>query len=147
MHIQYANGCILVNAFGCLHQNNGSCINKNMTLGKRLKAAREYAKLETQEMLAKKSHISQQTISKIERDLVETSGYVVQLAVACGVRPEWLAMEEGEMADGLYVENEQIKKGVMILEQLQAEYRLDDALNLLTSIAQFSTKKAAEDKK
>lgn len=115
-----------------------------MTLGERLKAARLHAHLDTQEKLAKKSNVSQQTISKIERGLVDSSGYVVHLAKACGVRPEWLAMEDGEMVDGLYVEDERIKRGVVILEQLKAEYRLDDALELLNSVAKLTRKKTEQ---
>lgn len=67
-----------------------------MTYGKRLKTAREHAKL-TQPGLAEKSGVSQQTISKIERGKQDGSTYTVQLASACGVRPEWLASETGEM--------------------------------------------------
>lgn len=115
-----------------------------MTLGERLKAARQHAHLDTQEKLAKKSGVSQQTISKIERGMVDSSGYVVHLAKACGVRPEWLAMEDGEMVDGLYVDDERIKRGVGMLEQLKAEYRLDDALELLTSAVKLARKKTEQ---
>jgi len=115
-----------------------------MTLGERLKAARRYAHLDTQETLAKKSGVSQQTISKIERGMVDSSGYVVQLAIACGVRPEWLAMEEGEMVDGLYVQDEKIKAGIRLLEQFRAEYRLEEAIDLLNQVAKFARKKAGQ---
>lgn len=48
------------------------------------------------------------------------------------------------MVDGLYVEDERIKRGVEILEQLKAEYRLDDALELLNSVAKLTRKKDGE---
>lgn len=117
-----------------------------MTLGERLKAARQFAKIATQDDLAKKSGVSQQTISKIESNKTDSSAFIVQLAIACGVRPEWLAMEQGEMTDGLYIYDERIKHGVAILEQLKAEYRLDDAIELLNTAVKFTSKKDAEKK-
>lgn len=107
-----------------------------MTLGDRLKAARRHAKLHTQEQLAKKSGVSQQTISKIERGMVDSSGFVVHLAKACGVRPEWLAMEDGEMVDGLYVQDEKLKRMLMIAQDLP-EYGKDKAIKELVDIAEF----------
>jgi SOS-response transcriptional repressor LexA len=93
---EYANGCTNVNALSCLPFNNFGSTKPNMELGERLKAARKNAKI-GQEKLAELSGVSQQTISKIERGKVEASGFVVHLASACGVRPEWLAMGEGTM--------------------------------------------------
>lgn len=68
------------------------------SLGERLKIARKYANL-SQEELGEKAKCGQGVVSKIERGDQEKSAYVVQLAVACGVRPEWLAMEQGNMVD------------------------------------------------
>jgi hypothetical protein len=70
-----------------------------MSYSARLKQARRHAKLGQIE-LAKKSGVSQQTISKIERGLQDSSAYTVQLATACGVRPEWLATGQQPMAPG-----------------------------------------------
>ena len=67
-----------------------------MKFGDRLELARKSAKL-TQEELAKKSGVQQGTISKIERGDADSSTFTVQLAIACGVRPEWLAIEDGSM--------------------------------------------------
>lgn len=116
---------------------------RQMNFGERLYKAREHAKL-TQEELAKKSCVKQGTISKIERGDTDSSTFTVQLATACGVRPEWLAMEQGEMVDGLYVDDARIKRGVEILEQMKAEHRLDDALELLNSVAKLTRKKDRE---
>lgn len=121
---EYANGCMHVNALSCLSINNQRSKKHNMTLGERLKAARRHAKLDTQEQLAKKSGVSQQTISKIERDLVDSSGYVVHLAKACGVRPEWLAMEDGEMISTPYTEDPKAKAVLLAMEQMP-EYKKD----------------------
>jgi transcriptional regulator with XRE-family HTH domain len=114
-----------------------------MEFSERLKQARGHAQL-TQEGLATKSGVKQGTISKIERGDTDSSTFTVQLAKACGVRPEWLAMEDGEMVDGLYVDDERIKRCVAILEQLKAEFRLDDALELLNSVVKFSQKKSGQ---
>lgn len=69
-----------------------------MTYSQRLKKARAHAKI-NQATLATRSGVSQQTISKIERDKQEASAYTVQFATACGVRPEWLATGEGGMTE------------------------------------------------
>lgn len=113
-----------------------------MTLADRLRAARKNAGL-SQKVLAENSGVTQETISKIERGQSETSAYVVQLAIACGVRPEWLAMEKGEMVDGLYVQDEDIKCAVLILEKLKAENKLDDALQILDLAFKHVKKNAA----
>lgn len=69
-----------------------------MSLGERLRAARIYAGL-TQVELAEKSGVPQQNISSIEQNKQDKSADIVQLAIACGVRSEWLALESGEMLD------------------------------------------------
>ena len=70
------------------------------TLGERLKAARGHANL-TQHDLEAMTGVKQATISKIELGKSETTTFVVQLAVACGVRAEWLALGMGQMLEGL----------------------------------------------
>lgn len=67
-----------------------------MKFGARLRSARTSARL-TQADLAELTNIPQQTISKIERGDQESSSYVVQLALACGVSPQWLALGCGDM--------------------------------------------------
>lgn len=69
-----------------------------MTLGERLRIAREHAKL-TQPELAERSRVSQQMISKLERGLSKETAGIVALAVACGVRSEWLDKEAWPMVD------------------------------------------------
>lgn len=69
----------------------------------------EYAKL-NQIQLADATGVKQQNISKILRRKQQKSADLVKLAMACGVRPEWLAMEDGLMVDdGLVVHDERIK--------------------------------------
>lgn len=135
MDIEYAHSSNNVNAYSCFTNNNCSGINNSMNIGERLRTARKHAGL-TQIELAEKSHVPQQTISKIERGDAETSGFIVQLAVACGVRPEWLAMESGEMVDGLYVHDEKLKR-LLIVAQKLPDYAIDKALREVAEIAEF----------
>lgn len=66
------------------------------TLASRLKKARNYARL-TQAQLSERSGVKQQMISKLELGQSFETSKLVELAIACGVRPEWLATEQGEM--------------------------------------------------
>lgn len=78
-----------------------------MKFSERLRRAREHAGL-TQEALAQRSGVKQGTISKIERGESESSTFVVQLAIACGVRCEWLAVETGKMLEQALRPDEQV---------------------------------------
>lgn len=141
MRTEYAHSSNSVNALSCLTKNNHRCNYSPMNLGDRLRIARKHAGL-TQIELENKSKVPQQTISKIERGDADTSAFVVQLAVACGVRPEWLAMEDGEMVDGLYVHDERMKRALMIMQQMP-EYAVDDAIKELDQMAQLIKKATA----
>lgn len=66
------------------------------TLAERLKKARAHAEF-TQPQLEDRSGVSQRTISKIELGKQAKSTQIVQLARACGVRPEWLGAGDGPM--------------------------------------------------
>lgn len=124
-----------VNTFIGLTSNKLICTLQNMTLGQRLKASRKYAKL-TQIQLQDKSGVPQQTISNIELEIQDKSTDIVPLAMACGVRPEWLAIESGEMVDGLYIDNSKIKQAVLIMQELP-EYAIDEAIKRIDSVAQL----------
>ena len=66
-----------------------------MTLAIRLKQARLKKKL-TQEELAETVGIKQQAVQRIEAGKVKSTSYIVQLAQALDVTPEWLALGEDE---------------------------------------------------
>ncbi len=135
---EYNAGYTGVNTLGYLTEYTHGSKTTIMKFGARLKVAREYAKL-TQSELATKSGVSQVTISKIEREESDSSSFTVQLAVACGVRPEWLAIEQGEMVDGLYVEGDKMKHLFKIAQALP-EYALDDAIKRVADLAQLLQK-------
>jgi phage repressor protein C with HTH and peptisase S24 domain len=65
------------------------------TFSERILISREHAGF-TQEVLAERVGISQPGIQKLERN-AQTSRYLVQIARACGVRPEWLQSGHGDM--------------------------------------------------
>lgn len=67
-----------------------------MTIGNRLKIARKKARL-TQAGLSAKSGVKQAMISKLETNKSHETGAIVPLALACGVRPEWLHSDDGPM--------------------------------------------------
>lgn len=73
-----------------------------MTLAIRLKQAREKKKL-SQEALASRVGIKQQAVQRIEVGKVKSTGYVVQLARALGVTPDWLALGEEPLASNAAV--------------------------------------------
>jgi transcriptional regulator with XRE-family HTH domain len=104
-----------------------------MTLADRLKLARKHAKL-SQPQLQELSGVPQQTISNIERGIQDKSTDIVPLAIACGVRPEWLAMERGDMTDGM---NEKIRIAVTLMQEMP-EYALDEAIKSVDTVAKLT---------
>lgn len=77
-----------------------------MELRERIRRARAHAEL-TQEQLAERvrampggEKFSQQAVSKLERGESEETQYLPWIAKACGVRADWLALEDGPMRRG-----------------------------------------------
>ena len=140
METEYANGRNDVNSLGCLTAHNLSCYFPPMTLGERLKAARAHANLDTQQDLAEKSKVPQQTISKIERGAAKTSAFIVQLAVACNVRPEWLAIESGPMSrNEMVIAEPKIIEALRVMESLP-DYLVDSEIQRLQTLATLANK-------
>lgn len=134
MNQEYSQSIIPVKSQSSLTPYSMGSNFQNMEFGDRLRAAREAARL-TQEELAKKSGVKQGTISKIERGDADSSTFTVQLAVACGVRPEWLAMESGEMTDGLYARDPKARAVLLAMEQMP-EYKKDVLVATSNSLAE-----------
>lgn len=114
-----------------------------LQLGERLRMAREHARI-TQAQLEERSGIKQATISKIERGESENSTFTVRLAVACGVRPEWLDMEEGPMLGikGYTTSDPKLIAMCRIMED-KAEYVKDAAVKEVTQILELVDKARA----
>lgn len=69
---------------------------KNETLAERLKLAMDEAGM-SQAQLAETVGIAQPSVFKILSGKTLSSGYIVHISKALGVRPEWLALNEGPM--------------------------------------------------
>lgn len=135
MSQEYNHSYMLVNNFSCFTRNKLSCIKLNMNYGERLKISREFANI-TQKQLAEASGVSQANISKLEIGDATGSEFTVQFAITCGVRPEWLALGTGEMSDGLYVHNDDIKRAVLLMQEMP-EYAVKEAVKSIDGMAQF----------
>lgn len=71
-----------------------------MEFKERLKAARQYAKLNQTE-LAARAGLTQTSISDLERGKSKATAFAAQIASACGVSPMWLAEGVGDMLIGV----------------------------------------------
>lgn len=98
-----------------------------MKYGERLRAARNHAGL-SQQQLADAAGCTQPNITGMENSTSAIgTEYTVQFAKACGVRPEWLAMEQGDMVDGILVEEEHLKHLLRVCEKLPT-YAVDQLI-------------------
>ncbi|MBK8752403.1 MAG: helix-turn-helix transcriptional regulator [Candidatus Competibacteraceae bacterium] len=71
-----------------------------MDLADRLRQRRKFLKL-TQAQLAEKAGMTQQTVQQIETRKVLSTGRIIDLAVALGVRPAWLEAGKEPMVEAL----------------------------------------------
>lgn len=80
--------------------------------------------------------MSQSNISALERD-PKTKGslHTVKLARACGVNPDWLAYEEGDMVAASYTEDPKARAVLMAMEQMP-EYKKDMLVTASHSLAE-----------
>jgi transcriptional regulator with XRE-family HTH domain len=118
MPSEYKRAYGLVNNCDYLIFDKRTCSFAPMTYGERLRAARNYAGL-SQQQLAEKAGCSQPNVTGLENSKTAVgSEYTVQFAKACGVRSEWLAMEQGDMVDGILVEDERLKHLLRVCEKL-----------------------------
>lgn len=108
-----------------------------MKYGERLKLARIHAGLTQKELVDRMGNIvSQQNISLLEKGDATGSEFTVQIASVCGVRPEWLAMEQGPMVSILYSSNEKITHAMKLMESMP-EYALDEVIKSVASIKEL----------
>lgn len=106
-----------------------------MRYGERLKAARTHAEL-TQAELAERCGIAQPTISELEAT-DGGSAYTTRLARACGVSPDWLADEIGEMQpSGIFVTDQKLIAAHKVMEALP-EYGKDAAIKAIVETAEL----------
>lgn len=152
MRQEYQHVCIAVNKFIGLTENNNICSLQpmtewtNETLGKRLRYARKTLRNMSQMTLSEKTGVSQQTISNIETDVQDTSTDIAILADVLDVRARWLYDGTGEIVDGLYIQDEKLKRMLMIAQELP-EYAKDRAIKELADFAKYVEESAKEAKK
>lgn len=90
-----------------------------MDFADRLRQRRKFLKL-TQTQLAEKVGLKQQMIQQLETRKVLTTGKLVALAGALGVRPAWLATGEGPMqGDDLAADERQLIEGYRSLSPIE----------------------------
>lgn len=85
----YKRSCLIVNKQSGLNAYKFVCRLNAMNMADRLKWRRKQLKL-TQTQLAEKAGMTQQMIQQLETRKVLTTGKLVTLAGALGVRPQWL---------------------------------------------------------
>ena len=109
-----------------------------MTLAERIIQARHHAGL-TQKELAKRTELSQQAVSMLETGKQKATTEIVTIAVVCGVRPEWLALEQGEMLNipMVNIDNDKKLQQLLLLARELPEYGKDKAIQELADLAQF----------
>lgn len=105
-----------------------------MKYGERLQKARIYADL-TQQQLAERIHnaCTQVNISKLERGNASGSEFTVQFANALGVRPMWLAEEDGEMLPDVYTTSDPTLGEILKVLEPRADYFKETALKTVLS--------------
>lgn len=117
------------------------------TLSDRLKKARKHAGL-TQVQLAEKSGTTQQTISNIERGIQDGSGELVSIAIACGVRAEWLEQKHGSMILAYSTTDPRMGNTMKVLESLPPDAQayfiqnVDETAEFIKTLIDNSNKKA-----
>lgn len=109
----------------------------NMKYGERLRTARDYAKL-SQVQLAERAGVSQSTVSQLEKSDTDVGSVnTVRLARACGVSPDWLDDEIGEMVPIVYQTSDpKIIAALKVMEPL-SDFGKDAAVKSVTEIAQL----------
>lgn len=154
MRTEYNLANIIVNNHVCLIENEHGCIFTNMTYGQRLKKAMEHAKITQNELSEKvgydqdgKLRVTQANISKlINQTNIRGSAHTARFARICGVSEDWLAYEEGDMLDGLYVHDTKLKQLLMVAEPL-TDYAVDELIHQGLTFAKLVQEAKTETKK
>lgn len=144
MTIIYKHTCNTVNKYNCLTVKNIALTIVGMNLGERIALARKHAKL-TQPALAEKLNgvMTQQNISLLERGITKGTEYIVQIAMACEVRPEWLATGQGEMINASIIYNQQTMAHIAVMQQLP-EYAREEVIRDAIKTAELIAKATTE---
>lgn len=122
--------------------------NDAMSLGNRIKTAREHANL-TRDQLADAVGCSYDLLRKLEANLRNSTSFLSRIAKTCGVNFNWLETGAGEMLLNTYSTDERLQVLHKIAQQLP-DYALDevirDAIKTAELIARARSEKNGTDK-
>lgn len=126
-----------VNGFPITGRNSHADKISDMRYGERLRAARKHAGL-SQAQLAEAVGITQATISQIETSASDGgSVHTVRFARVCGVSPDWLDDEVGDMIPMTYTTSDpKIIAVARVMESLP-EYGKDAATKDVAEVAEL----------
>ena len=107
------------------------------TLGQRLRKARNLRGLKQAE-LAKASKVSQQLLSRIENEKIDSTNEVFSLADALHINAEWLATGKGEMEAEKRTSSDASEEEIRFLHLLRSltSWQREDAIKNLEKIKQ-----------
>lgn len=104
---------------------------------KRLREVMDHLNIEMSDAdLARKFNLLDQHITNWKKRGIPKD-YLIDLAEEWGFRAKYVRDGTGTMTDGFYIENEKIKKAVLLMQELP-EYALDEAINSLNSVAKLT---------
>lgn len=116
----YKHSCLPVNKNPRLKIYKRACRVSVMDMADRLKARRKQMGL-TQAQLAIKAGLTQQMIQQLETRKVLTTGKLVQLADALGVRPQWLESGDGPMIDSITADEREFLEDYRAMDEAGKE--------------------------
>lgn len=99
-----------------------------MTLGLRIKKAREHANL-TRDELADAVGCSYDLLRKLEADLRKSTSFLSKIAKICIVDFNWLETGEGSMLPIFEYQKSQRLEALMKVAQQLPDYALDEVIN------------------
>jgi transcriptional regulator with XRE-family HTH domain len=111
----YKSPCFVVNKQSRLKSYKPACSVFRMDFANRLRQRRKFLKL-TQAQLGEKSGLTQQMIQQLETRKVLTTGKMIALAGALGVRPGWLESGEDPMMEVMTLDERELLKDFRALE-------------------------------
>jgi len=126
-----------VNKPACFSINNFPYMLSPMNYGERLRMARLHAHL-SQAELAEQSGVTQPTVSQLENSTTDNgSAHTVRFARACGISPDWLDDENGEMIPAYFSTTDpKIIAACRLMEPLP-EYAKDMAVKELAQVTEL----------
>lgn len=110
-----------------------------MSIGARFRQLRQSNQL-TQDAIGSLCEVSKGMVSQWESDDgIPSSERIMLLRKRLHFSVDWLLTGEGEMVDGLYVQDEKLKRALQLLQELP-DYAVDQAVKDIASITELVKK-------